>query len=45
LYITGIAIFGNITIKRIKEFEKEQEKESEFAREFEEKIRRKILDK
>jgi hypothetical protein len=45
LYIIGKAIFGNITIKTIKNFEKELEKENEFAKKFEEKIRQKMLDK
>jgi hypothetical protein len=41
LYITGKAIFGNITVKAIDAFKKEKEQEKEF----EEKVKEKILKK
>jgi hypothetical protein len=45
LYITGKAIFGNITIKAIDEFKKEEEQEKEFEEKVKEKISKKIYDK
>jgi hypothetical protein len=45
LYIAGKAIFGNITIKAIDEFQKEEEQEKEFEEKVKEKILKKIYDK
>jgi hypothetical protein len=45
LYITGKAIFGNITIKATDEFKKEKDEEKAFEEKAKEKILRKIYDK
>ncbi|MDR1127051.1 MAG: hypothetical protein LBL06_02860 [Treponema sp.] len=45
LYIIGKAVFGNITIKTIDEFEKEKEQEKKFEEKVKEKVLKKIYDK
>lgn len=45
LYITGKAVFGNITVKTAEEFEEELRKEKEFGKKVEEKVRQRIYDK
>ncbi|MDR1095003.1 MAG: hypothetical protein LBL31_01295 [Spirochaetaceae bacterium] len=45
LYITGKAIFGNITVKAIDEVKKEKEQDKAFEEKVKEKILKKIYDK
>ena len=45
LYITGKAVFGNITIRTIDEFKKEKEQEKAFEEKVKEKVLQKIYDK
>jgi hypothetical protein len=45
LYITGKAVFGNVTIRTVDEFNKETGQEKEFAEKVKEKILQKIYDK
>jgi hypothetical protein len=45
LYIVGKAVFGNITIRTIDEFNKETGQEKEFAEKVKEKILQKIYEK
>lgn len=45
LYITGTAVFGNITIKRAEEKAQEQREYNELAEKIKEKVYQKIIDK
>jgi hypothetical protein len=45
LYIVGKAVFGNITIRTIEEFEQELKQYNELSKKMTEKIHQKIIDK